>query len=199
MEREILTEKDHKPLYGLLLAGGYSTRMGTDKAFFEYKNEPIYKRSARLLASVCVRTFISCRLEQETLFSGYPTIPDQDPSCGPASGILSAFLSYPAVSWLVIPVDMPNLTISFLQNNLIKKCDSECDVVAIREGNSGYLQPMVAIYHPSSVSVMQREFNKGNYSLKSILNQLNTQEIEYFDSNKILSNYNTRADWENEK
>jgi molybdopterin-guanine dinucleotide biosynthesis protein A len=52
------------PLFGLVLAGGESRRMGRDKGALIVHGEPQVRRTWRLLNGVCVRAYVSARLEQ---------------------------------------------------------------------------------------------------------------------------------------
>lgn len=195
MVREILDVNKGRPLYGLLLTGGRSTRMGFNKALIRVHGYLLYKHLAGLLDMVCDKTLISCREEQISDFTGYPVVKDCYPSHGPVTGILSALEYDREANWLVIPVDTPNLTSSFLQAELISRSQSTFDATVIREVASGSMQPLIAIYRPSSFSVMLEEYRKGHYSLKRILSLLNVQIIDYSDQSDLLANYNTPDDW----
>ena len=71
-------------LFGLVLSGGKSTRMGTDKGLIEYHGLPQREHLYHLLSKVCERTFISLRREQEaTTPFGFATIADEDRFRGP--------------------------------------------------------------------------------------------------------------------
>ena len=50
---------------GLVLAGGLSTRMGTDKGLINYHGTPQREYLFELLSKVCHRVFTSCRIGQD--------------------------------------------------------------------------------------------------------------------------------------
>ena len=64
------------PLFGLVLAGGKSQRMGEDKGLINYHGKIQREYMADLLDDICEETFISCRPEQAAEIEHYPTLPD---------------------------------------------------------------------------------------------------------------------------
>ncbi|MGI9258582.1 MAG: NTP transferase domain-containing protein, partial [Gammaproteobacteria bacterium] len=93
-------------LFGLVLAGGSSRRMGTDKGRLDYHGESQAVWAERLLSAVCESTFVSVNDEQsqKTPYRDLPTIVDTESVGGPARGLLSARARYPLAAWLVIGV-----------------------------------------------------------------------------------------------
>ena len=196
MEKEISKDNNNVRLCGLLLAGGYSTRMGQDKAFIQYKGKPVYQHLAQTLDCVCAEVKISCRQEQEALFSDYTTIIDAFPSSGPLTGLLSAFMDDPRNSKLVAPVDMPYLTVDFLRKYLISQRDVFADATIIMDQRTDTLHPLVGIYETSSYSTISQQFQKGQYSVKKILNMLRVNVVSFTEDQNVLANFNSPSDWQ---
>lgn len=88
---------------GVVLAGGKSSRMGTDKALLAIDNLSMLDRSKALLEEVGAAKVVVCRNE----FSA-GLLPDIYPAQGPLSGIHAAIFET-ELPILVIPVDMPLL------------------------------------------------------------------------------------------
>ena len=196
MEKEISTGLPKPPLYGAILAGGYSTRMGRDKAFIHYDGLPMYQRVFQLISPFCSQVIVSCRSEQEQLFSGMPVVVDAYPSRGPLTGLLSAFLQFPQVAWLTVPIDMPRLNSEFLRQQLINRRNPEVDATLIRETLHSFIQPLLGIYEPASQPVMLRRFEAGHFSLRGLIEELKVRLVEFSDHQHILANYNLPGDWE---
>jgi len=103
-------------VYGVLLAGGRSSRMGQDKRLLRHDGLSLLDRSLNLLEqSGADRVLISGEVP------GYETIPDILSGCGPLGGLHAAihFIDREAgldedSLLLVIPVDMPMLTVRTL-------------------------------------------------------------------------------------
>ena len=103
-------------LYGLVLSGGKSTRMGTDKGLIAYHQIPQRDYLYALLGEVCEKTFISLREEQQTdLPSEMETIVDLNEFKGPYNGLLSAHKKFPGVAWLVLACDLPLMDVRALK------------------------------------------------------------------------------------
>ena len=94
-------------LYGLVLAGGRSRRMGSDKAALQTDGETQLKRTVRLLNRHVDCVFVSTQADQsdDPVRSGFDQIVDAYDDLGPVAGILSAMDSGPEKSWLVLACD----------------------------------------------------------------------------------------------
>ena len=97
------------PLFGLVLAGGSSKRMGQDKAALMLEGQSLLDRAAAALAPLVTDVYVSIRQAQQedALLSAYPLIVDAEGFAGPAAGVLSAHQRYPHAAWLVVACDMP--------------------------------------------------------------------------------------------
>jgi molybdopterin-guanine dinucleotide biosynthesis protein A len=137
------------PLYGLVLGGGRSERMGADKAALEYHGIPQTRRCLELLAPHCAQAFVSCRAEQagESAFAGLPQIHDTFLGLGPLGGILSALRAHPEAAFLVIACDLPFLDAATLRA-LQEGRDSLRVATAFAGPQNGLPEPLCAIYEP---------------------------------------------------
>ena len=92
-----------EPVWGLVLAGGKSRRMGSDKASLTQNGESQLSRAVSLLESQLPRVFVSTSREQanDPTREGFDKIVDAYVDLGPVAGIMSAMDYNPDVSWLV--------------------------------------------------------------------------------------------------
>lgn len=149
-------------IYGLVLAGGKSRRMGSDKALLRQNGETQLSRAVSLLESHVDRVFVSTRADQsgDAERSKYEQIVDRYDDLGPVAGILSALESNARVSWLVLACDLPNVddaTISYL----IEHCSPERPVTAYESVVDGLPEPLCAIYRPDARVVIERFVEQG--------------------------------------
>ncbi len=108
-------------IYGVVLAGGQSRRMGTDKAMLRLCGQSLLARSVALLeASGCTTVVVS---GQPDLYPEFLCFADAYPDLGPVGGIVSilnAMVEIPGgAAVVVIPVDVPWLTPSIIQKLLL--------------------------------------------------------------------------------
>ena len=153
-------------LRSLVLAGGASTRMGTDKALLSFGQGPQVRHVASLLDRLCPPVFVAVKREQlgHPAFGGLRVLPDVDQGIGPLEGLLSAFREAPKCAWLAVAVDMPFLTEATLRH-LIDKRDSGAFATAYRNPETDMPEPVCAIYEPRILPVLRRAKEKRLYSL----------------------------------
>ena len=91
--------------YGLVLAGGQSSRMGRDKALLEWQGRPLFQHMKSVLEQAGI-----CRVFLSGAQCGEEALVDLIPGKGPLSGIHAVLPHVPDGSrLLVVPVDMPLL------------------------------------------------------------------------------------------
>ena len=135
-------------LYGLVLSGGKSTRMGNDKGLIEYHRVPQREFLYHLLDKVCDKTFLSVRNEQkEELATDFNLIVDENKFRGPLNGILSAHSKYPNMAWLVLACDLPLINDESIAA-LIANRDSSKIATAYATKDSMLPEPLATIWEP---------------------------------------------------
>ena len=106
----LLKKMEAPPVYGLVLAGGHSRRMGRDKGLLDFHGKPQREYQYELLENLLGKgkVFLSCRPEQlNEMPPKLQTLPDSFLDLGPYGAILSAFRQNPNAAWLVLAVDLP--------------------------------------------------------------------------------------------
>lgn len=142
----LLAWSERIPLYGLVLAGGYSQRMQRDKALIDYWGKSQGEHCFDLLSSVTERIYLSVRNEQSIL-DNLPKITDRFLGFGPLGGILSAMLAHPNAAWMVIACDLPNLDRKTLLELRRQRAPFKF-ATAYENLTTGHLEPLCAIYEP---------------------------------------------------
>lgn len=157
------------PVWGLVLAGGLSRRMGEDKGQLEFLGLPQAVWIHGQLEEICERTYVSVNAEQQGSepYAGLPTITDQDPNGGPAVGLLSAWRRFPDVAWLAVAVDMPFVNPKTLRT-LIDGRQAEVLATAFQHAD-GTLEPLCTIWEPTAGPILTERVASGDGSLRRLL------------------------------
>ncbi len=180
-------------LYGLVMAGGDSRRMGENKAFIVYHKKPQVYEAVSLLNKICGNVFISCRKEHANLFNpNIRCIHDLDLAKGPMAGILAVFQQYPDKAWLVLPCDLPFIDLELLQF-LVKKRNPKRPVTLF-SSVGGRIEPLVSIWEPNSYEMLQKSAAHGEYGLTKCLSANNIEIVKTPNMEK-LKNINTREEF----
>ncbi|MEI6758130.1 MAG: bifunctional molybdenum cofactor guanylyltransferase MobA/molybdopterin-guanine dinucleotide biosynthesis adaptor protein MobB [Chlorobium sp.] len=166
------------PMHALVLAGGHSSRMGSDKALIEYHTKNQLLHTAELLGQKCSKVFVSCREEQAAEYRqfGIPLITDSYLGIGPLGGLLSAQRLYPDAAWVVAACDLPFLDEGTLRQ-LCQQRNPFRFATAFRHPQSGVMEPLLACYEPKSRSRLIQRHLAGNNSLSAFLEESRVKEL----------------------
>jgi|SRR5687767_9133514 len=173
---------------GLVLAGGESSRMGTDKGSIEYHGIPQRDFMLQLLEKFSDEVFLSCHPDR--IPEGkYPVIIDSFLDLGPYGAVLSAFRFDPNTAWLVVACDIPMLDESMLEL-LIRQRDPDKIATCFHDPATGFPEPLITIWEPRAYPVLLQWLGEGNSCLRKIL--INTDcKIIHTDRPEVLRNANT--------
>jgi molybdopterin-guanine dinucleotide biosynthesis protein A len=181
-------EMKKQNLYGLVLAGGKSTRMKTDKSILHYHGKTQVEHAFELLQKYCDKVFVSNRKEQAELqgHNRAPQIHDhaEFSDIGPVGGILSAMASYPKVSWLVLACDLPFVTPETLEN-LIKERDPAKVATAYKSTYDQLPEPLCAIWEAQSYPWILKFIKQGVQCPRKILINSDAKIIEPHQKNSL--------------
>lgn len=147
---------------GYVLAGGKSSRMGTEKALLELGGKPLIAHAVAKLRAVCSN--VSILGSNPDLAAYGPLVPDLHPGCGPIGGIEAA-LAHTEFDWnLLEPVDVPFLPAQFLGDWVERVTASDVFRAAIFEVG-GKPQPGVLLIHRSTRPSISAAIERGEYKL----------------------------------
>ena len=181
-------------LLGLVLAGGESRRMGSDKASLVRNGRTQLERAVGLLREHLDGVYVSTRAGQsdDPLRNRFPQIVDRYDDLGPVAGILSAMDEHPEAAWLVLACDLPNIdsaTIRFL----IDSVSAEHLATAYTSVHDGLPEPLCAVYRPDARPVIERFVADGIKCPRKMLINSPTRMLEQ-PSPGALHNINSPED-----
>ena len=182
------------PLRGLVLAGGLSQRMLTDKSRLRYHGGQEQRaHAAALLAAVCQDVHVSGRPAQlDDLPANLQPLPDTFLGLGPLGGLLTAFQTDPNAAWLVLACDLPFLTPATLEFLVENRAPGRF-ATTFQSPENEFPEPLITIWEPRSYAGLLRFLSLG-YSCprKALINS----DIELLPAPRPeeLRNINTPAE-----
>ncbi len=185
-----------RAVYGLVLAGGESRRMGRDKALLDRGGRSQLAHMVDLLGQFVDRVFVSARPEQadDAERSQYELIIDRYRDLGPVAGILTALREHPEVDWLVVACDLPNIDAETVQNLLAHR-DGGQYFTAYESSYDALPEPLCAIYHYGCADIIQAFVDSGIHCPRKILIRSDTHLLQQVNP-LSLDNINTPEDLE---
>ena len=183
------------PLYGLVLAGGRSSRMGQDKAALRVGGRSQLEHATALLAPHVARVFVSVRRDQraDPLRAGFEQIEDSREDLGPIAGIIAAQERFPQSAWLVLACDLPLLdaaTLAFLVNARAP----ERLATAFRSSHDALPEPLCAVWEPASRAAVAAYVARGKNCPRKFLLGADVHLIDE-PNPRALDNANTPEEY----
>lgn len=127
----------------VLLCGGESRRMGRDKALVEWDGAPLWQiQLMKLRALPLDRILLSARNDKPWRPADVAIVLDESDARGPLSGILAAFSACESDHLLVLAIDLPLMTVAYLQS-LMQRARRGVGVVPMIDER---FEPVAAIY-----------------------------------------------------
>lgn len=187
-----LIEQYIAPVKGLVLTGGKSTRMGTDKTILNYHGLPQKEFAKNLLKNKLTDVFYSVQKNAKK----DDEIHDVFLNLGPFSGICSAFQKDPNAAWLVLASDLP-----FVNNELISLVLEHRNpskvATAIKGKNKEFPEPLITIYEPKAYAKLLQYLAQGYSCPRKMLINADVEIIEVEDS--LIRNINTPEEFSQAK
>jgi molybdenum cofactor guanylyltransferase len=187
---------------GFILAGGKSTRMGTDKAFIEFEGRSLLERALGLARSVTPDVRIVGAREKFAPFA--PVVEDIFRERGPLAGIHAALRGSQTELNFMLAVDMPFVSVTFLQY-LISEARTAAEATVIVPRSDGRRQPLCAVYRPGFADAAEPALLAGRNRIDSLFDTVETRVIgeEELDrtgfSSAIFRNLNTPEQLEQQR
>ena len=191
-------------LTGAILAGGHSSRFGSNKALFVPDGETLISKAAGLLRSVAREVLVSASQTNagDYDFLGLEIVVDQHPDSGPMGG-LETLLQRCTTPWLlVLTCDMPFVDKDTLIR-MISSLTGEPDNALYQRDRphalawqrcDGSISPFPLLIERSALPKIQSRMRTGSLSMKGLLSDLDTYYI-MSPYNRLLSNINRPEDW----
>jgi len=176
----------------IIMAGGSSRRMGTDKSMLLINGRPIIERICEQLRDCFEQILISSNEPDKFAFLGFEIVPDKVPQQGPLMGLASALEVSANELNFVVACDIPNIKLRYVRKMLAEAAGSKADIVIPTTGNEKY-EPLFAIYRKSTLKIINKVLSSGRRKISDVFALC---RVKYFESGANLVNLNTMAEYE---
>jgi molybdenum cofactor guanylyltransferase len=194
-------DREVETISAFILAGGQSSRMGSDKAFLNLAGSSLLARALEVAGSVAGQVRIVGSTAKFAPFGG--VIEDVYPNCGPLGGIHAALTSTKTELNLILGVDLPYVETGFL-NYLLREAQAAGAVATVPQA-SGHYHPLCAIYRKQFASAAEQALSMGHNKIDALFPRISLRVIEEeelveagFDAG-VFRNLNTPEEWERAK
>ena len=148
-----------------LLAGGTSSRMGTDKAFLEVDGRPLWELQLEKLRALDPDQLMISANDGQQFETNTEVVIDEWPEKGPLGGLASCLAQCSTDRLLVVGVDMPRMTTDFL-----RMMATSGDAVVCR--CDGLFQTLAAVYPIEIAAEACDRLECGDLSLQTLVRAL---------------------------
>lgn len=189
---ENLIQEKIASVNGLILIGGKSKRMGTDKSNLDYHGKPQREYLLDVLGDSITENniFYSVRDENQ-LANETQIITDKFLDLGPFSGICSAFMHNPNKAWLVVATDLPFISKEII-NLLLSKRNPSKIATTFKGKSKNFPEPLITIWEPKAYPILLNYLAQGYSCPRKVLINNDVEIVEISD--EIIQNVNTKED-----
>ncbi len=196
------TDKIERSITALILAGGQSSRMGTDKALLTWGNKTLLFKMCQIAAECSTSVYVvtpwiykyrdvlplGCKLIEEKLV--LPNRNSNSPLIGFAQGLQQV-----TSKWvLLLPCDLPLLSSSQIKQWIPYLATVLSTEIALLPRHPKGWEPLCGFYRRSCLLLLETYIAEGGKSFQGWLARHSVRELPV-KNRQILFNCNTPKDW----
>ena len=183
MESDLL--KDINPslkgVTGVVLAGGKSTRYGTNKAFAEIQGIRLVDRTISVMGSVFQRLLIVTNTPDEFAYLDLPMVEDLIKGFGPLGGIYTGLEAIDDEAGFFVACDMPFLRENFLRHMVSLRGDYDAVVPRVR----WMVEPLHALYAKKCLPAIMESIHSREYQILKFFQKIKVRYVEEEEIRKV--------------
>ncbi|MEC3907783.1 molybdenum cofactor guanylyltransferase [Tamlana sp. 2201CG12-4] len=182
---------DKNNITGIILAGGKSSRMGSDKGLIELHGKPFIQYSIEALKPWVTDIIIVSDSPDYDKF-GYKRVTDIIKESGPVAGICSGLEASKTNYNLVLSCDIPLINSGILEK-LVSQIDNETTIIQVE--SNGKSMPLIAFYQKACVPKFKALLEQGERRLRIAIKSCKFKNIVLDDNDHITTmNVNTKEE-----
>lgn len=185
-----------KNLIGVILCGGQSKRMGSDKGLLLHNGKTWAACIAEKLKEANLPVVISINETQldayQSIFPDTPLLVDHLPIDGPLDGLLSIHRNFPEKDILLMACDLIDMDVPTIQT-LITSYQQNPDFEYYVYQQNGFTQPFCAIYTSKALGQVYKAFEENQLKKYSLHDRFETGHTLYIpvENEESFQNYNS--------
>ncbi|MFC1737635.1 molybdenum cofactor guanylyltransferase [Planctomycetota bacterium] len=176
----------------IIMAGGGSGRMGTDKSMLFVGGRPMIETIYEQLRGSFEQILISADEGQKYDFLGVEVVRDRVARQGPLMGIASAVEASASELNFVVACDIPRIEMSFVRRMLAEA--EGADIVIPNSGEEKY-EPLFAVYCKSALEAINEVLRTGGRKIVDAFSRCKVRYIELGEPEWFV-NINTKVEYE---
>jgi molybdopterin-guanine dinucleotide biosynthesis protein A len=181
-----------KDIVAVVMAGGRSKRMGSDKGLIKYKNKEHRYYMVDMLKTIFNDVVISVPFDFTTpIYNNYRYVKDVVKDLGPFGGLYSIFKVFPDKAIFIIATDMPEVELKHVKYLLENR--NVNSIATCYKNKDGFVEPLFAIWENQSSEIVNKLISENKLSMKMILKNHKSTIIPIPDE-KALININTEEE-----
>ena len=172
---------------GVVLAGGKSSRFGSNKALALHQGTALIETIARRLAGLFPETLLITNTPEDYSFLGWPMAADQYQNCGPLAGIHAALRTVSQSRAFVCGCDMPLVNPELIR--FLCELDGDHEVVLpwLPEGP----EPLYAVYSKKALPVIEEHLARNQCKIGLLYESLRIRKVTGEEILQVLPDFNT--------
>jgi molybdenum cofactor guanylyltransferase len=187
----------------IILSGGKSSRMGTNKALLKINKKTNIERIADTLKASFNDIILVTNHPEDYQFLGLKMVSDQYPDRGPLAGVHAGLVSTNFDTNFIVACDMPFVSVE-LAEVLVNEC---ADYDAVIPVINGVQHPLFAVFQKRVIGEVARSIEAGRLRMKHLLDTLNVryvtekdlQAYSSIDIERVFFNMNHPNEYEDAK
>jgi molybdenum cofactor guanylyltransferase len=169
---------------GVILAGGKSTRYGTNKAFAEVQGVRLIERTIRVMGSVCARLLLVTNTPAEYAYLQLPMVEDLIKGLGPLGGIYTGLEVIDDENGLFVACDMPFLREDLLRYMVTLRGDFDAVVPRV----NWMVEPLHALYTKNCLPSLRKFMHLQELQILKFFQKIRVRYMEEEEIRKIDPN-----------
>ncbi len=169
---------------GIVLAGGKSSRMGTDKGIIDLNGKRIVQHVLDALAPVVDKILIIANNNHYNNF-GYPVYRDIIKDSGPLGGIYTGLVNSNTEKNIVLSCDIPFITTQMINYIVAQSGEYEITIPM----HDGKQEPLCGTYSKKCASRFKKLLENKIWKMHEVLTLFATQQLGISSTNGVEQNF----------